>query len=89
MSIRNVILKFNRNMIVSDFVDCLFELDTYDIPGICEYDDDLLCDFYNRLDNLCTYQVNKVRNTNSYKTLILPNRKESLGDFMCFLQSLS
>jgi hypothetical protein len=66
----------------SEFISLINQLDALDVIYLPEDDEDALADFYDNLYNVCPNQIDN----NLSNTSMLPNRGESIGDFMNFLR---
>ena len=77
-----IIKEFRATMSNSDFVNLIIQLDSIDNEGLCEDDEECLCDFYNGLYKICDKQID----SNLKNGTFLVNRRQTIGDFMSFLR---
>lgn len=79
-----IINKFNSSISNEEFIDLIIQLDNLDNGTLCESEEDLLADCYNKLYKTCDKQINN----NLCNQTFLQNRKETIGDFMIFLKMI-
>ena len=81
----NLLSKYNSNMSNQDFKNNIIEIDNIQSDDLSEYDDDLICDFYdNKLSKICKKQIDFYLKDNTMMT-----RGEKFCDYMRFIKGIN
>lgn len=81
--IRNNISNFNTYMPINEFKRLVIELDNIYEGTLCEFDEEILCDFQNNLYNKYPQLVDNFLNDTT------PMANQTFGEYMQFIRSIS